>query len=163
MNLNEVIPQSQYDDVTSQDYCDIDWEFLGFTEIYEALSRIIPVHFTVIDLGCAYAPQSFYFQDHKAYIGVDYFTLKRFHARNTQHLLMTIETFIDSEISKYDLDETFAICSYVPSSIAAKQARMTFPNIFTFYPSFKNMADFFAGAKPKASIVIPAREGAEVS
>jgi hypothetical protein len=50
---------------------DIDPDFLGFLEPYEALSRIIPRGRTILDLGCGYAFQSWYFRHHRKYIGVD--------------------------------------------------------------------------------------------
>jgi hypothetical protein len=37
MSLIKTIPQEQFDRVFAQDLCDIDYEFLGFTHIYERL------------------------------------------------------------------------------------------------------------------------------
>ena len=60
--LLKIIPKEQIDKVFNQKLCDIDEEFLGFLNQYKALSSLIPKHFTVIDLGCAYNPQCFYFE-----------------------------------------------------------------------------------------------------
>lgn len=135
-NLLKLLPVNQIDQVFSQEYCDIDYEFLGFTDIYEHLSEIIPLHFTVIDLGCCYAPQCFYFRKHKKYIGVDMFDCVRFHSENTVHYLKTISEFIRDDLFELDLDETFAICSYVPSTERGL-IRMKFKNVFVYYPSDK--------------------------
>src|ERR1035437_8781883 len=90
--LLSIIPEEQFKHVMSGLMVDIGCEFLGFVDIYKNLSAIIPKHFTVIDLGCAFAPQAFFFKDHRKYVGVDD-TLsadERFHADNTEHHNMTI-------------------------------------------------------------------------
>ena len=122
--------------MTSQ-YCDIGPTFLGFVDIYDGLSNIIPRHFTVVDLGCAYAPQAFLFQDHAQYIGVDLLTDVHFSAANTTFHHMPIAQFLRYHAGGLDLETTFAICSYVPpwGGDNAKMAREFFPNVFTFYPA----------------------------
>jgi len=133
-----LIPQEQFERVFAQDECDIDYEFLGFTEIYESLAAVIPQHWTIVDLGCAYSPQAFLFRNHKAYIGVDIGLNKgRFAAPNTAHYEMTIAAFIERHLSDFDQDTTFAICSYVPPwhDDNMRVARMSFKNVFTYYPA----------------------------
>lgn len=134
---NRLIPDEQYDRVFGQDMCDIDTEFLGFTNIYEALSEIIPTHWTIVDLGCAYSPQAWLFRNHKAYFGVDYGVKERFIAPNTTHFEGTIREFIERHISDFDQATTFAICSYVPPwhDDNMKLARDSFKNVFTYYPA----------------------------
>lgn len=135
--LLDIIPPDQLEAVFSSDMCDIDCEFMGFTETYKALASIIPKHFTIIDFGCAFAPQVFYFENHKRYIGVDVCSLDRFHAANTEHYQCSIQEFI-SNSGLYKLphpSEIFAICNYMPDDNAAYLVRHTFPNVYTFYPS----------------------------
>ena len=133
--LFKQLPQQQVERVFSQDMADIEPSFLGFVEIYYHLSQIIPNHFTVIDLGCAYNPQCFLFENHKKYIAVDESTkTKRFKSSNCKIYSISIQKYIEKHITDLDLDETFAICSYVPSSEAVKLARETFKNIFVYYP-----------------------------
>lgn len=134
--LMNIIPADQLRRVLCSDDCDIEPCFLGFTDIYEALSKIIPKHFTVIDLGCAYNPQCFHFLEHKEYIAVDVSKCEKFQAPNCRIFTMTIDEFIGKHLREFKLSETFAICSYVPPwhghdiiSVA-----MNFKNIFTFYP-----------------------------
>lgn len=112
-------------------------DFMGFTKVYKSLLPIIPKHFTIIDLGCCYAPQSYYFKDYKTYIGVDTLEEERFKTENTIHYRMSIQEFIKMELPMLGLDlkQCFAICSYVPDDEATKLARETFPNILVYYPS----------------------------
>jgi len=138
--LIKILPKKQLKDVLNQEICDIDIEFMGFIGIYKNLSQIIPQHFTIIDLGCAYNPQCFYFQRHKSYIAVDIDNTIKFKSKNCIIYEEGIEKFIQNEIQKYDLDETFVICSYVPlKDEINKLIRETFPNLFVFYPSNKKM------------------------
>jgi hypothetical protein len=134
-----LLPQDQLDRVFGQDMCDIDPEFLGFTDIYFALAGVIPKHWTIVDLGCAYAPQAFIFKDHKAYIGVDAGEgRERFSADNTTHCEMKISDFCAKHAGQLDQKTTFAICSYVPTWYGdnpRELARANFENVFTYYPS----------------------------
>ena len=132
-----LLPDDQLTRVFNQDMCDIDPTFLGFTEIYKHLSEVIPHHWTVVDLGCAYAPQAFLFKDHKAYIGVDRSGGERFTAPNSTHIITTIREFIGSHLNEPDLSTTFAICSYVPPwhDDNRKLVRENFENCFIYYPA----------------------------
>lgn len=133
----ELMPPDQIEAVLGQDGCDIDPAFLGFTDIYFALASIIPHHWTVVDLGCAYAPQAIIFANHKAYVGVDIGSHQRFTAPNTTHYTMPISAFINERASRFDQDRTFAICSYVPPWHADNMSlvRAAFKNVFTYYPA----------------------------
>lgn len=148
-----LVPQDQLDRVFRQDMCDIDPEFLGFTQIYIALATIIPKHWTIVDLGCAFAPQAFIFKSHKAYVGVDPGERERFSAPNTRHYEMTTGQFIERHGSEFDRRTTFAICSYVPPWFGENSreiVRGAFTNVFTFYPSgdHQNVSSSFARPVP---------------
>ena len=138
--LIKVIPRWQIKEVFSQDRCDIDGEFLGFTDIYENLSKIIPKYMTVIDFGCAYAPQAYYFTKHFKYIGVDSEPMTQFSTHNSEFFIMSIQNFIKNE--KYIKEISFAICSYVPDFDAQELVRNTFPNTFVYYPTNCFVPDF---------------------
>lgn len=104
--------QEDVDRILSQYGCDIDIEFPGFVEQYEALAKVIPTHFIVIDFGCAFATQCCLFKNHKKYIGIDWGEIERFKTDNTEHHISDIETWIEKhakELPPY----TFAICNYV--------------------------------------------------
>lgn len=132
------LPGDQLGRIMNQFCGDIAPEFLGFVGIYERLAEIIPTHWTVVDLGCAYAPQAFFFKEHKAYIGVNLGPVEdRFAAPNTTHYAMPIEEFCKEHLGCLDQQTTFAICSYVPPWHAdnMKIARESFKNVFTYYPA----------------------------
>lgn len=149
--IMRLAPADQLDAVFNQDHCDIGPEFLGFVGIYDHLAQIVPTHWTIVDLGCAYAPQALLFTNHAAYIGVDIFDGERFSAPNTKHYIMPIEDFIKSHLSDFDLSTTFAICSYVPpwGGDNIGRVRRAFHNVFTYYPAggpnpFKAMQEKWA-------------------
>lgn len=125
--------------VLSTPNCDIDPEFLGFVDFYAHLSALIPRHWTVIDLGCAYAPQAWYFRNHREYLGIDGFTPlpARFAFPNSRHLEQRIETFLDDyEAGRIAARKpVFAVMNYVPvNSVTKERVRATFPHLFVYYP-----------------------------
>ncbi len=134
--LLKKLPKDQIKKVFEQKECDIDGFFLGFMDIYESLSKIIPKHFTIIDLGCAYNAQSFYFKDHKQYIAVDISDCGKFKTDNCKIYNLSIENFINFNLKQFNLEETFAICSYVPDwgGDNKKMVREAFKNLFVYYP-----------------------------
>ena len=133
----DMIPSEEVERVLSQNMCDIEPGFLGFMDVYYHLAQIIPEHFTVVDLGCAYAAQGYLFTEHKAYIGVDsYEGTVCFNAPNSTIHRCTIREFVDGDAKSLNMPETFAICSYVPPWGEDNMAlvRSTFRNVFTYYP-----------------------------
>lgn len=133
--LWDLIPGAERKRILSQDDCELEFDFLGFTEVYISLSKIIPLHFTVIDFGCYLAAQCYCFAEHKKYIGVDVVTMERFSLENTTHYTMSIQRFIDEHKGDYPIDTTFAICSYVPDFKATELVRNTYKNVFSYYPA----------------------------
>jgi len=115
-------------EVMEQDMCDIDGDFLGFVDIYYHLSKIIPKDWTIIDFGCAYAPQAYYFRNHKKYIGVDVSDCKKFTFKNSEYITSSIEDY-----NCVDTTRLFAICSYVPAD--RDKLRKCYRNLFVYYPS----------------------------
>jgi hypothetical protein len=111
---------------------DIQPDFLGFTSTYRHLALMIPLHWTVVDFGCSYAAQSYYFRKHKKYIGVDGWATTRIAASNTEHRSMTIEAYLKHYREFEGKGPVFAICNYVPTSTAALRAAYT--SLFVFYP-----------------------------
>ena len=130
-HLLSLIPD-QCSKVLDQKDCDIEPVFLGFVDTYYYLAKIIPKHFTVLDLGCAYAPQSYYFRNHKSYIGVDYSVKEQFHFPNTILRNNRIETEV-ALWKNIPTEQVFAICNYVP--IDSTELRRTFKVLYVFYPS----------------------------
>ena len=125
-----------FDKVLRQDMCDIDLEFLGFVDTYYYLSKIIPKHWRVIDFGCAYNPQAYFFKDHKCFIGVNPGIKEQFRFSNTILFKGTISKFLEK---KPTTKEVFAICNNVPSK-ETRLIREYYPNCFVYYttgPEFK--------------------------
>lgn len=137
LELYNSFSEEQNNSVLNQNDCDIEPTFLGFVGVYKNLSEIIPKHFTIIDLGCAYAPQCFYFKDHAKYIGVDVFNGIRYYSENSIHVIDEIGGYIDNLDIDLDLKKVFAICSYVPDwyGDVRLKARNKFSNLFVFYPA----------------------------
>ena len=50
---------------------ELDYTFLGFEDVYKDMLNFVPKDKTIIDLGCGYAAQSYYFRENEKYIGVD--------------------------------------------------------------------------------------------
>lgn len=137
--LLQQLPRAQWDQIMEQDYyaaSQIDQTFLGFVDVYYHLAAIIPTHWTIVDLGCAYAPQAFAFKHFTQYIGVDIDTPHRFHAPNTTHYSMRIGDFLKTHGADFNPRETFAICSYCPmwGEKTTEHIRTFFPNLFVYYP-----------------------------
>lgn len=128
--------------VFEYDDCELCPEFLGFTADYRHLSMIIPLHFTVIDFGCNHAVQSFYFKDHKAYIGVDAWIPieHRVQTPNSQHYIIDGKDFI-SEMNKKGVEiswyPVFAISNFVPNEELNLLIRARFKDLHVFYPKSK--------------------------
>ena len=133
--LLHTVPEDEIDRILGQPGIELDYEFLGFTEVYGAVLSFVPKHYTIVDLGCYVAAQAYLFADYEKYIGVDICGLERFTPDNTSHYQTTIQDYICKYMNELDLDTTFAICSYVPDKEAVRMAREKFKNILVFYPS----------------------------
>lgn len=109
---------------------------------YYNLSKMIDKDCVVIDIGCAYNPQSYLFQDHAGYIGVDLQTrLEGYHfayfkAPGSELYNMTGQTFIRDVLPTLDLElnAVFAIVNYMPDDECAELVRKTFKNLWVYYP-----------------------------
>ncbi|MDD5589069.1 MAG: hypothetical protein PHP92_03395 [Candidatus Nanoarchaeia archaeon] len=120
-----------FKEVLEQKYCDIDGTFLGFMDTYYYLSKIVPKDWIIIDFGCAYNAQSYYFRKHKKFIGIDlkHEIKKRFYFKNTK--------IFEGKISDYlklnpPTEKNFAICNNVPSK-EIELVRKYYPNCFVYY------------------------------
>ncbi len=139
--LLAIIPIEEQKRVFSSDGCELCSEFLGFISFYEALSRIIPKGYTVIDFGAAHNPQSYYFK------GCNYIAVQpkdvaceMFCPEWCKIYRCTTGEFIKHKneyLSGIDADKIFAICNYVPNWYGENSmdlVKANFQNVFTFYP-----------------------------
>lgn len=113
----------------------IDYEFLGFVDTYYHLSHIIPKGRVVYDMGCASAVQSWFFRNHKKYIGVDV-DLDKDEVLTTPNSVFYSCT-ISEFISNNSIDNpSFAICNYVPpwGDDNIRIVKEAFEHVYLFYP-----------------------------
>lgn len=119
----------------------------GGGRTYYYLSKIIPKHFTVIDIGASYAAQSYFFQSHIGYIAVEPYKcydtdipIENFKPDGTARFEITAGKFIKEILPMLNLNmsQVFAICNYVPEWFGENPnelVRRTFKNVFCYYPS----------------------------
>lgn len=118
--------------VLQQQECDIDPQFLGFMKTYKMLAELIPLNYTVYDVGCAYGIQGWYFRNHKGYLGIDCDTqTERMCWENGSYVLTGAAKWIET---KPQTHHTFAICNYMNSSSDAALVRNYFRNVYCYYP-----------------------------
>ena len=131
--INRVFQMSQ----TASAECGYD--FLGFEKIYKAVTMFVPRSKVIIDCGCAYAFQSWYFRDYRKYIGIDNGVCKSdvLETENSEFYFTNIQWFIKNIFPTfgYSLDDAFAVCSYVPDDNAREMVRNFFPHCLVYYPS----------------------------
>lgn len=140
--LFKLIPKEKIDHVfnTSETVgAECDYTFLGFEEVYKAVTLFAPKSKIIIDLGCAYAFQSWYFRDYRQYIGVDNGVCYSdvLETENSEFHFTSIQNFIENVFPTlgYSLDEVFAVCSYVPDDNAMEMVRNYFPHCLVYYPT----------------------------
>lgn len=145
--LAKLIPADKLRKKLSSSWCcELDPTFLSFEDVYFTIAEHVPKDYTILDLGCYMAAQSYIFRDHARYIGVDcfddpdswigdgkYVIPERFETENSAHYRMTIQNFLKDDLPKLDLDKTYVICSYVPAFQATEAAFRLCPNICIKY------------------------------
>lgn len=138
-DLIKIIPSEEVERVfsTGTASAELDFSFLAFEEVYKSVLSFVPKGKIIVDLGCAYAPQAFYFIEYAGYIGVDaHIPDVHFETPNMTLYNMSIQNFCDKVVKEgWNLEQYFAICSYVPDEEARKRVRETFPNCLVYYPS----------------------------
>lgn len=139
----KLIPKKELDRVFTQSMsasAEMDYTFLCFEEPYLEALKYVDKDSIIIDLGCSYAAQSFYFTKNK-YIGIDLPMLSsdneiRFTPPNAEFYIMSIQNFIHNILPtlNLDMDHVIAICSAVPDEEARELVKETFPNYIDWYP-----------------------------
>lgn len=146
--LYTLIPPEESHRIMSQLYCELTPDFMGFEDVYKGAMLATQSNkegITIIDFGCNYAPQCYFFKDYKMYIGVDDMELtypmnnehiERFKCKNTVHYKSCIQAFIKNTLPalELDLNKCFAICSYVDDEEARRMVREMFPYCLVYYP-----------------------------
>lgn len=116
---------------------ELDSEFLCFEEVYEKVKQHCRKDTIVIDFGCSYMAQAYWFTDCKKYIGVDlpFRNNVKFKTENSEVYLMSGQKFIKEVLPTLDLDmeNVIAVCSYVPDEELQKIVAETFKYNYVRY------------------------------
>ena len=139
-----IIPKEELDRVfeySESASAEMDASFLCFDDEYEYVLANTNPSDIIIDLGCAYNPQCWYFKDYDRYIAVDLplFDDVRFDSGNVEFYIMPIQKFIKEELPKLNLDlnNVVAICNAVPDEEARNMVMETFPRYLVAYPGME--------------------------
>ena len=125
----------QVDEIITSDSCQIDPSFLGFSDTYRYLAKIIDEDWTIIDLGCNNCTQAFYFLKHERYIGVDISDCLKLETPNVIFYKESIKEFIEKHKRLIEAPRTFAICNYVPCwGEERRLIQKSFKNLYIYYP-----------------------------
>ena len=85
---------NQLDSVMTQDGALYGYDFLGFVEHYYHLSLVIPKGRTVYDFGCCGALHSWFFRNHKKFVGIDAETTAFMRMPNSEFHTCTTAEFL---------------------------------------------------------------------
>lgn len=136
----DLIPISEINRVFSESDsagAEMDCEFFCFEDVYKKVKEHCTQDTVVIDLGCSYMAQSYWFTDCKKYIGVDlpFKNNVRFESNNSELYLMSGQEFINKVFPTLDLDmeNVIAICSYVPDKELQQMVSDTFKYNYVRY------------------------------
>ncbi len=184
--LLQKIPKDQLHKILNSPFSEIDATFLCFSEIYKAVAVNTPKDLMIVDLGCYAGLQSAFFEDYKAYIGVDScpmafvglpeledaqylsakdFYMPRLEGEKNHYFVTTIQHFIENmEENGLDPEKCMAIMSYVPDKDAYEKAMEAFPNIAAYYPGdhYKNNVFRLHGKETPMRTLIDALQDREV-
>lgn len=146
--LYRMIPESELNRVfKGTASAELGMDFLGFEMPYKVASLVVPKRgWTILDLGCGYAAQAYFFTAYKKYIGVDLRgpeSMLRFTTWNTEMYIMRIQDFVAKYLSELDLEHTFALCVAVPDKEAQDMIIREFPHHYVWYPGGINDLSFW--------------------
>lgn len=116
---------------------EIEPDCIGMVTTYKHLAEIIPLGRNVYDFGCSYAPQAWYFRNHKGYIGINPSNGPRLHTPNSQYVNASAQRFLEPYISDVwngYIPSAFAIVNYVPDRAVERLVKSVIRDVFTFYP-----------------------------
>lgn len=109
---------------------------------YYHISRMLDKDEIIIDIGCGYNAQSYFFKDFKRYIGVNpepvdgRFKFDQFQAPGTEFYGMSGQEFIKNVFPTLGInpDEVFCMCAWVPNDEVKRMVAETFPHHYIYYP-----------------------------
>lgn len=146
----KIIPKEEFNRVFKESYsisAELDATCLCFEDNYIKWAKTLSKDIVIIDLGCSYNAQCYWFKDFNRLISVDLplkiygseFTETRFKTDNCELYLTSIQDFINNILPtlKIDVNDCFAICSAVPDDNARELVKNTFPNCAVYYPGLE--------------------------
>lgn len=149
------IGKKEIDRLYAYDYCDLDYEFIGFIENYSDLKDKIPKDFTIIDFGSYMSLQADYFKDFDKYIGVEPCVPLEYRLiqNNAEYYHTTAQQFVEDDLPKLiknglDKDKVFAIASAVPDTEVREVIKDNFKYYRIAYP-YEKTAETFPQGKEK--------------
>ena len=120
-NCFKIIPKEEIERVFRESdtaSAEMDPSFLCFEDAYRIAAGIANKDTVILDFGCAYAPQSYYFTHCAKYIGIDlpFGNDVRFSPKNAAFYLMSGQQFIENILPRIEHNKynTIAICSWCP-------------------------------------------------
>lgn len=152
---HNLIPPTELHRVFTESYsagAEMDYSFLCFDEPYQIAACTADKDNIIIDFGCSYASQSYYFKHCATYIGVDlpmpippdkhkqklqkFKPETRFTPDNATFYIMTIQRFLKEVYPTLDIpkEKVIAICSAVPDEEARELIKRNFPIHYVWYP-----------------------------
>lgn len=153
---HDLIPKAEVHRVFTESYsaaAELSLDFLCFDEPYQRAACAADKDSIILDLGCAYASQGYYFLHCARYIGVDLpmttpnsdyeypaVPETRFCPENGEIYVMSIQKFIREVLPSLHLDRNnvIAVCSAVPDEAAQRLVAQTFPVHHISYPGEKS-------------------------
>lgn len=146
--LLEMIPKKELEQALSQDYCELEPDFLCFAENYACVADFVPHDYAILDFGSYMMAQAYFFKDFiGGYWGIDnygkselFHDLKPFLLEGCKNKAVPmVSTSIQEAVGilkntiPKDL-KVYAICSGVPDKEAVEEVRRNFPNHAIMYP-----------------------------
>lgn len=146
--LFEMIPKKEMKNALSQDYCELEPDFLCFAENYACVADFVPHDYAILDFGSYMMAQAYFFKDFTGgYWGIDNYGksglfrgLKPFSLEGCRNkAIPMVNTSIQEALEIFQNTmpkdwKVYAICSGVPDKEAVEEVRRNFPNHAIMYP-----------------------------
>lgn len=150
-----MIPKKEMKKALSQDYCELEPDFLCFAENYACVADFVPHDYAILDFGSYMMAQAYFFKDFTGgYWGIDnygksglFHNLKPFSLEGCRNKTVPmVNTSIQEALEIFEKImpkdwKVYAICSGVPDMEAVEEVRRKFPNHAIMYPGVKS--DFY--------------------
>lgn len=135
--LREIIPRAELKRLLSQDYCELEPDFLCFEPAYQAVAKYVPKDYIIVDCGCYLALQAYLFREHRRYIGIDCLEkqqlFQNLERASTANSLMLSTRVQDMRSWLWQGERLYVMAVAVPDR-EVQEAVRRMPNHFLWYP-----------------------------